>query len=153
MVISPQSQKYLWLYFFSLYIDQLEEERRKISATFSSLPDSSLPLFLHLLQGFVLLKFAAPFHFFCFQGLFLKFLHLFFMFALDDCWWELFKSLEMFYCHEFMFICYGISRVWSCLLVYVKELRSPKNRTHTVCMMSEFSGFNTDVFAFFWYFS
>ena len=75
-----------------------------------------------------------------------------FMLSLDDCWWELFKLLEMFYCHEFMFNWCGISRVWSCLLVYMKELRSAANRTHRVCMSSKFSGFNTDVFAFLWYF-
>ena len=67
------------------------------------------------------------------------------MFFLDDCWWELFKSLEMIYCHEFMFICYRISRIWSCILVNMKELRSVENKTHRVCMMFEFSRFNTDM--------
>ena len=35
------------------------------------------------------------------------------------------------------------------LLVYLKELRIAENRRHRVCMMSEFFGFDTDVFAFF----
>ena len=43
-------------------------------------------------------------------------------------------------------------KIWSCLRVYMKELRSAENRTHRVCMSSEFFGFNTDVFAFLWYF-
>ena len=41
---------------------------------------------------------------------------------------------------------------WSCLEVYVKELNSAENRTHRTCMSSKFSRFNTDVFAFLWYF-
>ena len=39
----------------------------------------------------------------------------------DDCWWDSFKSWEMFYCHEFMFVWYGISRIWGYLLGNVKE--------------------------------
>ena len=62
------------------------------------------------------------------------------------------KPLEMFYCHEFMFNWHGISRGKSCFLVYMKEVRSAENRTPRVCLNSEFSGCNTDVFAFLWYF-
>ena len=39
----------------------------------------------------------------------------------DACWWFSFKSWEMFYCHEIMFVWYEISRIWSCLLVNMKE--------------------------------
>ena len=62
------------------------------------------------------------------------------------------KTLEMLYCHEFIFNWHGISRVWSCLIVYMKELRSVENKTHRVCMSFEFFGFITEVFAFLWYF-
>ena len=41
----------------------------------------------------------------------LCFLHLLSMFSLGDCWWELFISLGMFYCHELMFIYWEISRI------------------------------------------
>ena len=79
-------------------------------------------------------------------------LHLFLMFSLSECWWELFLSLEMLYYHEFMFICWGISRGKNCFLDCMTELRSAENRTPRTCMSSEFSGFYTDVFAFLWYF-
>ena len=39
----------------------------------------------------------------------------------EDCWWDSFKSWEIFYCHEIMFVWYGISRIWGYLLVNVKE--------------------------------
>ena len=83
--------------------------------------------------------------------MFLVFLHLLSMFSLDDCWWDLFLSLEMLYYHKFMFIWCGKLRVCSCLEVYVKELSSAENMTHWVCWNSEFSGCNTEVFAFLWY--
>ena len=79
-------------------------------------------------------------------------LHLFLMFSLSDCWWELVLSLEMLYYHEFMFICWGISRGKNCFLGCMTELRSAENRTPRTCMSSEFSGFYTDVFAILWYF-
>ena len=87
------------------------EEKEKFSALFSFLPDSSLLLCLHLLQAFFFQKISATLHFSCFQDEFSWVLHLFLMLSLDDCWWELFLSLEMLYYHEFMFNCWGISRV------------------------------------------
>ena len=137
---------------FLLYINQWDERRRdkflhisSSSRFFSSSPFSSSPRL-----GFAEI-FCCP-HLFLLSRWVSCIFTLVFMLSLDDCWWELFKSLEMFYYHEFMFNWHGISRVWSCLLVYMKELRSAENRTHRVCMSSEFSGFNTDVFAFLWYF-
>ena len=144
-VISPQSQKYLWLYFFSLY-KPIEEKMRSNFLSLSLLISVSLLLHhFHLLQAFLCWKSATP--------IFFLLLRCVFHVCLDNCWWELFKSWEMFYCHEIMFNWDGISRIWSCLLVNMKELRSAKNRTHRVCMMSELFRFDTDVFAFFWYFS
>ena len=69
-----------------------------------------------------------------------------------DCFYELLKAVRVLFCHEFMFNWHGISRGRSCFLVYMKEVRSAENRTSRVCLNSEFSGCNTDVFAFLWYF-
>ena len=71
---------------------------------------------------------------------------------MKDCCCELLKAIRVLFCHEFMFIWCGKSRVCNCFLVYMKELNSAENRTHCVCWNSEFSGCNTDVFAFLWYF-
>ena len=71
-VISPKVKNIFD--FTSLYINQLEEKRGdKISAIFSSLPNSSLPLSLHLLQGFSLLKICSPSISFAFKVCFLSF--------------------------------------------------------------------------------
>ena len=117
-VISPKVK-------ISLTLCYLKSSRResweKKSATSLPLPVSPLRLHFLLLQISPLLKISSTSSFLAFKVCFLEFLHLFFMFTLDDCWWELFKSWEMFYCHEFMFNWDGISRVWSYLLVYMKE--------------------------------
>ena len=83
-------------------------------------------LFLHLLTIFIFFqvllcwKSAAPIFL-----LLLRFVSWVFTFVLhglwDDCWWDSFKSWEMFYSHEFMFVWYGISRIWGYLLGNVKE--------------------------------
>ena len=71
-VISPKVKNIFD--FASLYINQLEERRGdKISAIFSSLPDSSLPLSLHLLQGFVCWNFLQPSISFALKVCFLSF--------------------------------------------------------------------------------
>ena len=124
----------------------------KISPPF---PDSSSPSIVHLPQVFVLQKISATLHFSCFQG---EFSWVFLSFSLafhawmKDCYCELLKAVRVLFCHEFMFIWREKSRVCSCSEVYVKELNSAENRTHRTCMSSEFFGFNTDVFAFLWYF-
>ena len=137
---------------FSLYLSHWDEGRRdkflhffSSSRFFSSSPFSSS-------SNSPLLEFSTALIFSCFQGDFLEFLHLFscvlWMIVDESCS----KPLGMLYCHEFMFICCGISRGRSCFLVYMKEVRSAENRTPRVRLNSEFSGCNTDVFAFLWYF-
>ena len=136
--------------FLFIYGPIRDEKRRKICKllSLSRWFSSSLP------SSFPSLLFAENFYnfsFFLLSRCVSCIFTLVFMLSLDGCWWGLLKSLEMFDGHEFMFNWCGISRVWSCLLIYMKELRSAENRTHRVCMSFEFSGFNTDVFAFLWY--
>ena len=106
---------------FILYKVSKREKRDQISAfSFSpshsllSSPFSSSPKFFFAEIS------AAP-HLFLLS----RFVSWVFTFVLhvlwDDCWWGSFKSWEMFYFHEFMFIWYGISKIWSCLLVNMKE--------------------------------
>ena len=66
---------------FFLYINQLEEENwdKFLHFPFFILVHSSLH-HLHLLLSFSWLKILQPYNSSCFQGLFLEFLHLFFMF-------------------------------------------------------------------------
>ena len=152
-VISPQSQKKLLLTFLFLFIRPIGGKEKENFCNlllpsrlfFSSLSPSSPSFPLAGISTapsfFLLSRFVS--------WVFTLVLHVLW----DDCWWNLFKSWEMFYGHGFMVVWCGISRVWSCLLVYMKELGSAENKTHRVCMSFEFSGFNTDVFAFLWYFS
>ena len=128
MVISLQSQKdYFWLC-FSLYIWTNERWAAK-QILQTSFP---FPILLFLL-AFIFINFQLAENF-CNSSFFLFsrcvscIFTLVFMLSLDDCWWELFKSLEIFYCHEFMFNWCGISRVWSCLLVYMKELKGAEKQ-------------------------
>ena len=77
--------------------------REEKSVNFFPFPDGSLPPCLHLHQAFNLQKISATLHSSCFQGVFLVFLHLFscFLWMVVDGGCS--NSLEMFYCHEFMF--------------------------------------------------
>ena len=132
-VISSQSQKYLWLYFFSLF-KRIRKGKGRWNFYHFLFP---FP-FLFFLTIFIFSKLYLYWNFLqpsiplATKVCFLEFLHLFLMFALDDCWWELFKSLEMFHFHEITFNWDGISRIWSCILVNMKELKSAENRTQSM---------------------
>ena len=62
-VISPQSQKYLWLYFFSLYKPIEEKMRSNFLSLFLPIFVSLLPHHFHLLQAFLCWKSAVPIFF------------------------------------------------------------------------------------------
>ena len=129
-VISPQSQNYFLLCFFLLYISQWDERRRdKFLSLSLPLPISSLHLHVHLLQAFFLLEIFAAHHSSWLEGVFLVFLHLFTYFL-----WMVFDegcyiSLEMFYCHEFMFNWDGISR-FEAVFWYVWKNREVQKTKH-----------------------
>ena len=151
MIISPKVKINLWLLFFSLYKPIGREEKGKFcnvllpSRFFSSSLPSSSPSILvaenfcnssfFLLSRWVFLSFSLVFH------AWMKY-----------CCCEFLKAVRVLFIHEFVFIWCGKSRVCSCLEVYVKELSSAENRTHWVCWNSEFSGCNTELFAFLDYF-
>ena len=120
-VISPKVKNIFDFTFFYYYIGFLKGKVRWNFCIFFSHSWFSHPPYLHLLQSFNLLKISESLHSF----LLLRFVSWFFTFVLhvwwEDCWCELFKSWEMFYYHEFMFIWYEISRIWGYLLVNVKE--------------------------------
>ena len=101
-VISPKV-KNIFDFTFSLYINQLERGKwdKFLSLSFP-IPVSLFSHHFHLLSSSPLLKISSTSSFLAFKVCFLEFLHLFFMFALDDCWWELFKSWE---CFIFMNLC------------------------------------------------
>ena len=129
----------------------LSEKFREVSTHF--LPFPILLLFI----TFIFLKLSLCRNF-CTSSFLLALRCVFLSFSLafhawmKDCCCVLLKAVRVLFCHEFMFIWWVKSIVYSCLEVYVKELSSAENRTHRVCLNSEFSGCNTDVFAFSWYF-
>ena len=152
MVISPKVKKKLFWLFFSLYIANRKRwEEIKLQKSL-------------LLSRFFLYSYcssSSSFYFarnFCSSLLLLLLrfvswvLHLFLMLSLNDCWWGLFQTIRnalLSWIH--VYVLWNI-KGWSCLRVFMKEMRSAENRTPRVCMSSEFFGFNTDVFAFLWYF-
>ena len=150
MVISPKVKSLTLL--FSLNMDQLDGRRGNTSENFYHFPDSSSLATVHLPQALGWLEISAAHHFFLVSRfvscIFILAFHVF----LDGCWWNLFKSLGMFYCHEIRFNWHGKSRGRNCFLVIWQKWKVQKNRTLRVCMNSEFFGFNTEVFAILWYF-
>ena len=95
--------------------------RETNSANFFPLPDSSLPPCLHLHQAFNLQKISVTLHSFCFQGVFLVFLHLFTCFlwmVVDECRSPILSgilSLYLFLSSFRVMLCLNIC----CMLIFV----------------------------------
>ena len=119
------------LLFFALYKPIRRDFERNFCTSLLSFPFLFSSPFSSF-SSYYLLKFSTATHLLLLlKCVFLSFYTCFHV-LWDDCWWNLFKSWEMFYGHGFMVVWCGISRVWSCLLVYMKELRSAENRTQSM---------------------
>ena len=150
-VISLLSQLIILTLFFSLYRPIGEEKRRKIlrfSPPFPMVPLLLLFIFFNLLFCINFLHTSILLGLRCVSCVFTLAFYVFFGWLLMGVV-HIIRNVLLSWINVYLL---RNIKDWNCLRVSMTELRSAENRTPRTCMSSEFFGFNTDVFAFLWYF-
>ena len=148
----PPKVKNIFDFAFSLYLNQLEEWRGDKFLHISSSSRFFSPSPFSSSSNFSFAGISATSHLFLLSRRVSCIFTLVFMLSLDGCWWGLFKSLEMFYGHEYMFNWDGISR-FEAVFWYVWKNREVQKTEHLEhAWVSNFLGLIQMCLHFFWYF-